>query len=79
LGRAGFTATGPKSKKFLRRFFQKVASFFFQSKKKAAHEAPPSLGRKRPRKTGEKTHPVEGLYRRPHGPIANELCAAQSY
>jgi acyl-CoA reductase-like NAD-dependent aldehyde dehydrogenase len=28
LGRAGFIATGPISKKFLRRFFQKAASFF---------------------------------------------------
>jgi hypothetical protein len=26
-GRAGFNATGSKSKKFLRRFFQKAASF----------------------------------------------------
>jgi hypothetical protein len=26
--RAGFTAEGPKSKKFLRRFFQKAATFF---------------------------------------------------
>jgi hypothetical protein len=28
LGRAGFTAAGPVSKKFLRRFFQKAAIFF---------------------------------------------------
>jgi hypothetical protein len=28
LGRAGFNASGPASKKFLRRFFQKAASFF---------------------------------------------------
>jgi hypothetical protein len=28
LGRAGFTATGPKEQKFLRRFFQKAATFF---------------------------------------------------
>jgi hypothetical protein len=28
LGRAGFAGTGPTSKKFLRRFFQKAASFF---------------------------------------------------
>jgi hypothetical protein len=27
LGRAGFTVTGPVSKKFLRRFFQKAAAF----------------------------------------------------
>jgi hypothetical protein len=27
LSRAGFTATGPASKKFLRRFFQKAAAF----------------------------------------------------
>jgi hypothetical protein len=27
LGRAGFNATDPKSKKFLRRFFQKAATF----------------------------------------------------
>jgi hypothetical protein len=26
LGRAGFTATGPDSRKFLRRFFQKAAA-----------------------------------------------------
>jgi hypothetical protein len=29
LGRAGFTATGSKLKKFLRRFFQKAATFWF--------------------------------------------------
>src|ERR1700723_1826657 len=28
LGRAGFTGTGPKSQQFLRRFFQKAATFF---------------------------------------------------
>jgi hypothetical protein len=28
LGRAGLTATGPVSQKFLRRFFQKAAAFF---------------------------------------------------
>jgi hypothetical protein len=28
LGRAGFTATGRESHKFLRRFFQKAATFF---------------------------------------------------
>jgi hypothetical protein len=28
LGRGGFTGIGPSSKKFLRRFFQKVASSF---------------------------------------------------
>jgi hypothetical protein len=27
LGRAGFTTTGPISRKFLRRFFQKAATF----------------------------------------------------
>jgi hypothetical protein len=27
LGRAGFTATGPEERKFLRRFFQKAAAF----------------------------------------------------
>jgi hypothetical protein len=27
-GRAGFAATDPVSKKFLRRFFQKAAAFF---------------------------------------------------
>jgi hypothetical protein len=27
LGRAGFTATGPEEQKFLRRFFQKAATF----------------------------------------------------
>jgi hypothetical protein len=32
LGRAGFTATGPASKKFLRRFFQKAATFFAQKR-----------------------------------------------
>jgi hypothetical protein len=31
LGRAGFAATGPGSKKFLRRFFQKAATFFVQN------------------------------------------------
>jgi hypothetical protein len=29
LGRAGFATTGPVSKTFLRRFFQKAAAFFF--------------------------------------------------
>jgi hypothetical protein len=29
LDRAGFSATGPVSKKFLRRFFQKAAAFLF--------------------------------------------------
>jgi hypothetical protein len=29
LDRAGFAAAGPVSQKFLRRFFQKAASFFF--------------------------------------------------
>jgi hypothetical protein len=28
-GRAGFNATGPVSRKFLRRFFQKAAFFMF--------------------------------------------------
>jgi hypothetical protein len=27
LGRAGFAATGPETQKFLRRFFQKAATF----------------------------------------------------
>jgi hypothetical protein len=31
LGRAGFMATGPVSKTFLRRFFQKAAPFFTAS------------------------------------------------
>jgi hypothetical protein len=30
LGRAGFTATGPEWKKFLRRFFQKAAAFLLK-------------------------------------------------
>jgi hypothetical protein len=34
--------------------FSKKRPFLLFCKKKAAHEAPPSLGRKRPRKTGEK-------------------------
>jgi hypothetical protein len=29
LGRAGFTAPGPVEQKFLRRFFQKAATFLF--------------------------------------------------
>jgi hypothetical protein len=32
LGRAGDTATGPVEKKFLRRFFQKAATFLFPLK-----------------------------------------------
>jgi hypothetical protein len=40
LGRCGFSAAGPVSKKFLRRFFQKAATFFlirlyFPNKKSA--------------------------------------------
>jgi hypothetical protein len=30
-GRAGFVATGPSEAKFLRRFFQKAATFFAQN------------------------------------------------
>jgi hypothetical protein len=32
LGRAGFAASGPVKQKFLRRFFQKAASFLFPLK-----------------------------------------------
>jgi hypothetical protein len=35
LGRAGVAATGPVSKKFLRRFFQKAATFFLQTRTRA--------------------------------------------
>jgi hypothetical protein len=85
LGRWRRNQHGPSLKKFFASFFSKKKHFLAlpglawpTRKKKAAHEAPPSLGRKRPRKTGEKTHPVEGVYRRSLCAVTSELCAAQN-